>query len=291
VSRRARIGILIAIVGVALAAVGIFFLSQVVQQSIAPPAAPTPLPPVTESIVVAARDLPKGNVLQASDVRLVEYPVEVIPLNAIRNPELVVGRFTHVPLVSGEMVLEHHLADPTNVSGDIGYVIGQDQVLMAFPASDLMSSLSILKRGDLVDLLVSIEQPVRIVDETGRQLLGAEGQPLVENRFLTLDAMQRVEISGMIVDIIESEDNQRTVQGTVTDGTPQPAPTPPPSEIRIRAYLLALDPQDALLVKYLLDSGAIFDLVLRNPTSEEIFDLEPVMPEYLIDKYQLEIPR
>ena len=54
------------------------------------------------------------------------------------------------------------------------------------------------------------------------------------------------------------------------------------------ALLLALDPQDALVLKHLKDTGAIFDLVLRSPTSNLLFDLEPVTDEYLIDLYGLE---
>ena len=55
--------------------------------------------------------------------------------------------------------------------------------------------------------------------------------------------------------------------------------------------LLALDPQDALVLKHLKDSGAIVDIVLRSPTSRQLFELEPVMPEYLVDRYKLEFER
>jgi hypothetical protein len=57
------------------------------------------------------------------------------------------------------MVMDHNLADPSNVNGDLGFVIGDNQVLMAFPATDLISTLGVLQRGDLVDILASIEAP------------------------------------------------------------------------------------------------------------------------------------
>jgi hypothetical protein len=44
------------------------------------------------------------------------------------------------------------------------------------------------------------------------------------------------------------------------------------------------------VIKHLVDMGAIVDLMLRSPTSNQIFELTPVTSEYLIDKYQLEIP-
>lgn len=290
-SQRARVGILIAFVGVVLASIGIFFLSRVVLQSIAPPQAPTPIPPVTEQVVVAARDLAVGDLLQIDDLRLVAFPVEVIPRNVLRNLENVVGRFTKVPLVFGEMVLDHHLADPTNVSGDLAFIIGEEAVLMAFPANDLMSSLDVLRRGDMVDLLMTSTEEVRVVDETGRQLTDEEGNNLFESRIVTFNALQRIEITAMIVDVIQAEGGGGTVTGQVIEGVQQPASTPVPAEVRVRAYLLALSPQDALVVKHLLDTGAVVDLVLRSPISNRIFELAPVLQEYITDKYQLEVLR
>ena len=57
------------------------------------------------------------------------------------------------------------------------------------------------------------------------------------------------------------------------------------------ALLLALDPQDALVLKHLRDTGAIFDFVLRSPTSNVLFDLEPVTADYLVDLFGLEGPQ
>ena len=291
-SQRARIGILIIFIGLVFGGIGIFFLSRIVQQTITPPAAPTPLPPVTEQVVVAVRDLELGGLLGVEDVQLVAIPVEVVPRNAMRNLESVVGRFSKVPLVSGEMVLDHHLADPTNVSGDLAFILGENQVLMAFPPTDLMSSLNVLRRGDSVDLLVTTTEQLPVVDETGRQLLDPEGGRASESRTVTFDAMQRIEITAIVADVVQAEDGtQTTITGTIVEGTPQPAPTPAATVTRVRAYLLALAPQDALIVKHLLDTGATFDLVLRSTNSSQIFDLLPVMPEYLLDKYQLEVLR
>ena len=55
--------------------------------------------------------------------------------------------------------------------------------------------------------------------------------------------------------------------------------------------MLIVNPQDALLLKHFVDTSAKFDFVLRAPTSDQLFDLQPVISENLIDRYQLEIPR
>ena len=43
-------------------------------------------------------------------------------------------------------------------------------------------------------------------------------------------------------------------------------------------------------LKHLKDTGATFDLVLRAPTSTQLFSLTPVTDEYLIERYQLGTP-
>jgi pilus assembly protein CpaB len=91
----------------------------------------------------------------------------------------------------------------------------------------------------------------------------------------------------MVAEVI-NEQQQRNV--TIT-GEEEAQPTPQPSDVRVKAYLLALQPQDALVLKHLKDSGATFDMVVRSPTSNSLFELSPVTSEYIVDRYQLEVPR
>ena len=93
--------------------------------------------------------------------------------------------------------------------------------------------------------------------------------------------MQRVEITALVADIIVNDEQVRAEAGEDE--------TVPRRSVNIQAYLLALDPQDALILKFLKDSGANFDLVLRAPTSTGQFNLTPVTAEYLQELYGLEI--
>jgi pilus assembly protein CpaB len=54
------------------------------------------------------------------------------------------------------------------------------------------------------------------------------------------------------------------------------------------AVLLAMDPQDALVLKYLRDSGASQDLALRSPAATENFETAPVNGEYMLQRYQIQ---
>ena len=292
-SRRVRVGILIAIIGVVLAAAGIWVLSNMVQQSLAPRPAPTPLPPATEAVVKTTHSVALGTVLESRDLKLVEVPVELAPPGSLNNIEAAVGRFSKVDLASGEVLMEHHLADPTNVTHDVAFILEDDQVLLAFPASDLMSSMSIIQRGDQIDIFATLTQEVRIVREGPDGVVVAQGgEEETETVQLTFDAMQRVEITALVADIVYEEQPQQAPAVPIGgEGEPQPQPTPKPAEITVKAYLLALFPQDALVLKHLKDIGANFDFVLRSPTSTDDFDLTPINSDYLMDLYELEIPK
>jgi len=272
-------------VGIALAVGGLFTLNRIIRQSLAPLPAPTPRPEITTKAVVATHDLPLGSVLRAGDVKIVDVPVELAPAGVITDAEQVIGRIIKVSMVTGEMIMDHNLADPTNVNHDIGFIIGDNQVLMAFPAADLMSSLSVLQRGDLIDVFVSMS-----VAGAAPEGEGGVAESEVIPGMVTFDAFQRTEITAIVVDIIQQEE-QSGAQLPSVQGTPQPQPTPKPSQVKIRAYLLALSAQDALLLKHLKDAGATFDFVLRAPTSNQLFELQPIYSDYLIDRYELVIPK
>jgi Flp pilus assembly protein CpaB len=282
-NRRVLIGIIIAVVGVGLIALGILAINAVLKQSFTPPAQPTPVVEATTDIIVASHDLANGTVINREDVQIASIPVNLIPRDALLSIDAVLGKITTAHLVQGEMVLLHHLADPTNISHDIGYIISNDQVLMAFPATDLMSGLGVLQRGDTVDIFASMTveiSPTTIAPAPG----SITRQEEAISRLFTFDAFQQIQITAIVADIV-AESNT----ATVLEGGAQP--TPNPANVTIKAYLLALAPQDALVLKNMLDTGATFDFVLRSPTSSELFNVSPVTVEYLIQRYELQIPK
>ena len=282
-NRRILIGIIIAVVGVGLIGLGILAINNVLRRSLTPVAQPTSVVESTTDVVITSHDLAVGAVINREDVQLASVPVSLVPRDALQTIESALGKITVVHLIQGEMVLQHHLADPTNVSHDIGYIIGEDQVLMAFPSTDLMSTLGVLQRGDNVDIFASMTVEVTPTNTTtGVTTGGEQAQPV--SRLFTFDAMQRVQVSAIVAEVTTQQGNTAPTQGSA-QATPNPANT------RVLAYLLALNAQDALVLKNMRDAGAEFDIVLRSPTSNQLFNISPVTVEYLLQRYQLQIPR
>jgi pilus assembly protein CpaB len=290
-----RRGIILAVLGVGLAIIGIFAVTRLLGSTSAPAPAPTAIPPITVPVVVTTHDIQIRSLISEEDLEIIEVPVELATFNAIGDIESVVGKIAMISFVSGEMVFEHHLADPTNTTENFAFIIEDDQVLMAFPATDLMTEINILQAGDLVDILATVEQKVTIGDAGVTSALEDEEKEPEEVMF-TFSALQQIEISAIVVEIIPrrgSASASGSATGTASqDETEiQPTPTPDPAEINAQAILLALDPQDALILKNIKDTGGIIDIVLRSPTSNQIYDLSPVTSDYLRDRYELVIER
>nr|MBC7243921.1 Flp pilus assembly protein CpaB [Chloroflexota bacterium] len=222
-------------------------------------AVPTARVPTVE-VVVASRSIAARQFIMPDDVALRTMPVDIVPENALHKVDEVVGWITLHPLVTNEMILSSDVVSST-VRGDyFAFTMDKTKVAMAFPASDLMSSNNLLKPGDHVDLLFSIE-----VQETDVNTGG----------LVTFNALQNLEIAA----IVQPRDVETKAQSEATAQRARPL-----------AIIFALDPQDALVLKHLHDLGGVVDIVLRAPEAKERFSTQPVNEKYLINRYQLRVP-
>lgn len=272
---RLRIGIIVSVIGLALIVLGTVAVIRLYQQaSQEPEVEAVDLDIIFEEVVVASHDIPLGKLLTNADLNIVSIPVEFATRNSISTIEDAVGKILKVDLISGELILSHNLADPTAITHDVAYILSETHVLYAFPAVDLMSREALIQRGDLIDVFATLDTAIEVATEE-------DPEEKTEVASITFNAMQRLNITAMIVDIITEE---ATIQAEGDE-----AETVPRQRKIVKAYLLALDPQDALVLKHLKDIGANFDFVLRAPTSTGSFDLTPVTSEYLKEFYGLEI--
>jgi Flp pilus assembly protein CpaB len=229
-------------------------------------------------VIIVAHDMFLGDLIVEGDVVEKEIPIDLAPRDVITNMTDAIGKFLKTDMVEGEMLFSHNLANPTNVNHDLGYILADDHVLFALSVNDLMTNESIIQRGDIIDVFVTLPETTKIQDEETGEMKDA-------TRNFTFDGMQATEITALVAAVVQKENAD---QGTTKTDEENTSP-PTRAQIKVKGYLLALNPQDALILKHFKDSGAVFDLVIRAPTSTMQFDLTPVTQEYIIELYGLEI--
>jgi pilus assembly protein CpaB len=245
-------GALLALIAGALAFLAILRASS--SKVPAEPKAPT------VDIVVAARSLGMLELVEPGSVELRQAPAAIVPETALRRVEQAIGWMTVVPLAPGEMILSSHIISPTIKGEHFAITMDPDKVAMAFPASDLLSRNNLLKPGDHVDVLFSIEVEARD-EQTGG--------------LVTFDALQNLEVAMIVKPRVAPSSTGEQVSAEQT---------------RPLAIIFALDPQDALVLKHLQDVGGTVDIVLRAPEAEELFETEPVHLNYILDRYTIHFP-
>jgi pilus assembly protein CpaB len=217
------------------------------------------------TVVVATRAVNKGTVLKDLDVGLKEISTDAVPNGALASIDDAVDKVSTIDLVPGEVLLSNRLVDPSKVTSQIAFVVPEGKVVMAFPIADLMGSLNLLQAGDTVDILFSLKMKMK----------AGEG----EQEYLeTFDALQNTQITAIVMPPVPTTGKEETSSASQgPTGSPQ-------------ALLIALDPQDALVLKHLKDADGIVDIVLRAPSDSQLFDTGPVDVQYLLDQYGIEEP-
>lgn len=108
-------------------------------RTLAPPA------PDTVEVLVAARDLPSGTLLDGDDLRTRSFPAGLAPAGASGSP---VGRVLAAPLGRGEVLTEARVVGP----GLADAVPGQTVLPVRLPDAGMAT---LLRAGDEVDLMAT----------------------------------------------------------------------------------------------------------------------------------------
>ncbi len=208
------------------------------------------------AVVVAKVDIPHNVVIAPDMVTIKEVPLNLLPKGAIVNVNDVYGKILTQDAIASEIIVRDRLIAPTKQINAIGINIPRKHVIIALPASDLLSSVGALSPGDHVDILFTLN--------TGNTING--------NSQVTIDAMQNLVIRAIIAPSTLNK-AKTNIKTATTIG---------------RALLFAVSPQDALTIKYLKDSGAIMEFALRSPDDNAESMTDGVDLPYIFDVYGLE---
>jgi pilus assembly protein CpaB len=205
---------------------------------------------------------------------------EQIPNGAMMNVDAVVGHKALADIAANEVVLAQ---DIEAESGPAPVVLPDDKLAVALPADDVLSKWGAVVPGDHVDVLFSLDvilETDMYPEETLRVEEGEVVQQVVRDQ--SMDKVSVLTVQNLEVLRIIEEPAAPTEEG-------EQAEEEAPAATR-KALVLAINPQDAVVLKYLRDNAGIIDVALRSPENGTLFDTEPVNINYLILRYGIVLP-
>lgn len=115
----------------------------------------------TVMVMVAARDLPFGHILQQQDVKPVEWPAGATPQGFAREASEVVGRGLIAEVRMNEALLASKLANPES-GGGIPLAIQAGKRAVAVRVNEVIGVAGWVSEGQRVDVLVTLDQGAQI---------------------------------------------------------------------------------------------------------------------------------
>ncbi|MBO9363266.1 MAG: Flp pilus assembly protein CpaB [Thermoflexus sp.] len=275
-----------------------------------PAPTPTPVPPSLKPIVVAAQNIPRGAVITKLDVTLRGWPIEVLPEGAFEDPKEVIGRVARVDIPRQKPIVPEDLtvqtAEAARRGSEASLFVPPGKVAFPIPADEAGAVAFNLAPGDRVDVLVTfrlvptkatadgdIYPQILDIDLLERLLaLGVEPGAATQAALAKLEQQVVFRVSQLVIQNAEVlaigpfEPPQPLPEPTPTPG-PAQTPTPMP---RQQYITLLVEPQDALILQWLRESGAVVDLALRNPTDNQLVRTDPVTLGWLLQRMEITLP-
>lgn len=225
-----------------------------------------PVRPATRPVIVAAKDIAGRQVVPLDAIVARDFALEDIPSGAIFRVEDAAGRFTLQAVSSGQPMLAQNLVAPPSGPGSVltstiqlSALLPEDKVAVALPADDLLSKSGDVNIGDRVDVIGTLT------------VVGAEEGQAGQ---VTLMNLQNVPIVKVLEEV-------EAAQGGTTAAPRR----------KVTGLVLAVDPQDAVILRYFVDANARLSIDLRSPELTSIFDIVPVTINFLADKFGIQVPK
>jgi pilus assembly protein CpaB len=266
VNRRGLLFITVGLVAAIAAGAMVYLLAtnigRTAAQTTAGPAATTPVPGI--EVLVAATDIEANTVLTNSMIVTATFPTDLVPSDALRNPAEVVGTTARIKVFGGQMLFQRQFIQGQGRVGS-SVNIPKGKVLSAFPSTDILNSTGAVQPGDHVDILLTLPISGTVRLDAGAQ---SEAQTQLGARALVSQGtLQNIEVYS-------------TGQWSPPGGTD----TAHTGNLKIITFIV--DHQEALILKFVKDSGGTIDLVVRSLEENTEVETDPVNLDYLVDLYR-----
>lgn len=259
----------------------------------------------TQTVIVAAKEIPLRRSIVESDLTIQDVSLDVLPEGAATSMDQVVGMMATSNIFSGETILTQQLAVAGAIIQQIALTIPDNKVLVPIPIQSQLLSVGLVRPGDRVDLFgtfVAEEVLNATLEEANINLL------LAENAAETIAVLRDLEVHAIIIEPSvavnldesstdadenndESDEESNDESDEESNAEPDQGGVFKTKQLGEQSILVALERQDSVVVKHLLDTEGLLDIALRSPNNTELAEVTNVDIFYLADRYGIELVR
>jgi pilus assembly protein CpaB len=275
-----RIGIIIMVAGLVVAVLAAWLVFMVAQRSRPPAAAVQTVPQVF--VVMAVQDVEPGRPIPADAVALKAFPKAFTPPGALATLEELTGKYATSRLTRDQIVLASQIS-ATRPAIYLTDSIPVGKVALWMPLPALLAQADMLRAGDKVDVLLSLVPPAPPPVAGG----AAEIRPA--NGLTTQTTLQNVELlfvgtpAGQAAPT-EPGATSAPAGGATATGSAGQAQSAAPA-VGATMVLVVVDPQDAVVAKFVKDSGGTVDFVMRSREPQNLPRTVAVNASTLDDRF------
>lgn len=110
----------------------------------------------TEKIVVAATEISTGTTIDATKIKVVDWPKATIPQGSFTSEEQVVGRIAIDRYLPGEPILEAKLTPKEGVGGILSYKIPEGHRAITVAVDQVAGVAGFINPGNKVDVVLTV---------------------------------------------------------------------------------------------------------------------------------------
>ena len=206
--------------------------------------------PELRSVVVANRDLYRGEKINIDDIKVLMVPTEgVITSGVVVNPDSIVGRVAKQPIYAGEWMIEQKVGVLDEDESRVESLLEENMRAMRIPVSAESGLLGMLNPSDHVDVISVFES--------------ADGKRMISRTIL-----QNIEVLSI---------GQTNRMGKLDEEEAQKAHQNHEGEAFVKASMIALnvDTSQAEQLALAMNVGAIH-LALRGPADVNLIETDGV---------------
>lgn len=264
-NRRGMVFLLIGLIAAVGAGILVYLISNNAAQTTAV-AAPPPTPVAGKQVLMAFQNIDANTIVTTSMVATATFPADLVPSDAYTSTANLIGQTARIQVFAGQMLLQRQFIAAGGRTGSSASV-QKGKVLVAFPSTDIINSTGAVQKGDHVDILLSIpisgSARLDAAAPSGSQAAG--GAPTLVSQA----TLQNIEVANTGLWTPSGQGAAAQGQGA------QP----------LKIITFMVDHQEALILKFVKDSGGTIDLVVRSLEESKAVDTDPVNLDYLVDTY------